>query len=153
MNIIGCVMFFFAGILAIKFSRFFNEEGLNDYSNCPRAFGSVSHTHDFGGERWLVYFRDADGIERMGLDDLMAESSFSHKYKQPVFGSEEYVYYYPIPERHSYSINGEKIMYYIHFCNDDLYELQRHVVKKRIVAGHIFGVVLWICAFLILMFG
>lgn len=153
MNILGCILFTFAGILAIKFPGFAKETDTRNYSNCCTAMGRVSHVHDFGGDRWLVYFMDAMGKEVMGLDDIIAASSFSKKYKSPTFGSDERIYYYPISENVSYSINGEKILYYIHFCNEDLYERKRHEEKRSSVIGLLLGIVFIICALLILIFG
>lgn len=153
MNILGCMMFAFAGILVIKLRGKLETQEKKDYAGCETAIGKVSHTHDFYGDRWLVYFTDATGREVMGLDDVIADSSFSHKYRRPVFGSEEQIYYYPSPERGVYRINGRVVEYSIHFCNDDLYELHRHVVKRNHVIGGLFGIGLLICAFLILLFG
>lgn len=153
MNILGCILFTFAGILVIKLRGTLKKEEKKDYAGCNTAIGTVSHTHDFYGDRWLVYFTDATGREVMGLDDVIADSSFSHKYRRPEFGLEEKIYYYPNPERGTYKINGHEVGYYIHFCNDDLYELHRHVVKRNNVMGWIFGIGLLICALLILLFG
>lgn len=151
MNIVGCIIFIIAGIIAVEFPKVSKSQGLKDYSKCRVAEGIVIGTLDFYGERWAVYFTDEKGREVLGMDDVIAESSFSHKYKRPVSKTEEKVYYYPMKDNGSITLNGKKAEYYIHFCNDDLYELQKHVVKRSCIIGKVVGCILVVCAILILI--
>lgn len=153
MNIVGCVLFIIAGILAIIFPRIGKKQGLEDYSGCATAMGEVAGTEDFCGERWMVCFTDANGREVLGMDDVIAVSSFSHKYKRPKRRTTEAVYYYPRTENGFFKLNGRRVEYYIHFCNEDLYELQKHVTKRDCVIGILLGIAFMICAVLILIFG
>ena len=52
------------------------------------------------------------------------------------------------------SLKGSlSVDYYIHFCNEDLYELQRHVANRTDIMGKIIGSCLIFAALLILIFG
>lgn len=152
MNVVGCIIFIIAGIIAIKVSGVTMKQGLDDYSKCNTAIGKVTHTEDFCGDRWIVYFSDDTGKNLVGMDDIIAVSSFFDKYKRPISGTEEQVYYYPKTNNSLYQINNDKVEYYIHFCNEDLYELQRHVAKRTSIIGNVIGIILVFCAFLILIF-
>ena len=44
MNIVGCILFVIAGIIAIKVSGVTKKQGLSDYSKCNTAIGKVTHT-------------------------------------------------------------------------------------------------------------
>lgn len=46
MNIVGCILFVIAGIIAIKVSGVTKKQGLSDYSKCNTAIGKVTHTED-----------------------------------------------------------------------------------------------------------
>lgn len=153
MNIVGCILFIIAGIIAIKISGVTKRQGLNDYSKCNTAIGKVTHTEDLCGDRWIVYFTDDMGRNLVGMDDIIAASSFSDKYKRPVSGAEEQVYYYPRTDSSIYQINHDSVDYYIHFCNEDLYELQRHVANRTDIFGKIIGCILIFAALLILILG
>lgn len=65
----------------------------------------------------------------------------------------EKVYYYPRTDNSIYRINQDSVDYYIHFCNEDLYELQRHVANRTDIMGKIIGSCLIFAALLILIFG
>lgn len=52
MNIVGCILFVIAGIIAIKISGVTKKQGLSDYSKCNTAIGKVTHTEDCCGDRW-----------------------------------------------------------------------------------------------------
>ena len=41
MNIVGCILFVIAGIIAIKGSGVTKKQGLSDYSKCNTAIGKV----------------------------------------------------------------------------------------------------------------
>ncbi len=41
----------------------------------------------------------------------------------------------------------------IHFCNENLFELQRHVANRTCIIGNVIGIFLIFCALLILIFG
>ena len=84
---------FIAGIMAVKLTKVVMTKETKDYSVWDTAIGKVGHTEDFYGDRWIVSFIDKTGSEVIGMDDKIAYSSFSHKYKRPVFGSEEQIYY------------------------------------------------------------
>lgn len=94
MNIVGCILFVIAGIIAIKVSGVTKKQGLSDQSKCNTAIGKVTHTEDCCGDRWIVYFTDDSGRKQVGMDDIIAASSFSNKYKRPISGTDEQVYYY-----------------------------------------------------------
>lgn len=104
-------------------------------------------------DRWIVYFTDDSGRKQVGMDDIIAASSFSNKYKGPTSGTDEKVYYYPRTDNSIYRINQDSVDYYIHFCNEDLYELQRHVANRTDIMGKIIGSCLIFAALLILIFG
>ena len=110
-------------------------------------------TEDCCGDRWIVYFTDDSGRKQVGMDDIIAASSFSNKYKGPTSGTDEKVYYYPRTDNSIYRINQDSVDYYIHFCNEDLYELQRHVANRTDIMGKIIGSCLIFAALLILIFG
>lgn len=153
MNIVGCILFVIAGIIAIKVSEIIKRQGLSDYSKCNTAIGKVTHTEDCRGDRWIVYFTDDSGRKQVGMDDIIAASSFSNKYKRPISGTDEQIYYYPRISNRIYRINQDSVDYYIHFCNEDLYELQRHVANRTYIIGKIIGSSLIFAALLILIFG
>lgn len=153
MNIVGCILFVISGIIAIKVSGVTKKQGLSDYSKCNTAIGKVTHTEDCCGDRWIVYFTDDSGRKQVGMDDIIAASSFSNKYKRPTSGTDEQVYYYPRTDNGIYRINQDSVDYYIHFCNEDLYELQRHVANRTDIMGKIIGSCLIFAALLILIFG
>lgn len=153
MNIVGCIIFIIAAIIAVKVTKITKKQGLDDYSECSTAIGKVTHTEDFCGDRWIVYFTDDMGRNCVGMDDIIAASSFSDKYKRPAVGSEEKIYYYPRTDNSLYKINNDGVEYYIHFCNEDLHELQRHVTKRTCIIGNVIGIIFMFCALLILIFG
>lgn len=76
MNIVGCILFVIAGIIVIKVSGVTKKQGLSDYSKCNTAIGKVTHTEDCCGDRWIVYFTDDSGRKLVGMDDIIAASSF-----------------------------------------------------------------------------
>lgn len=153
MNIVGFILFIIIAILSVKISDLLKEYGLDNYSNCNIAKGYVILTGNFYGERWIVEFNDETGRTVLGMDDITLANSFSHKYEKPKRHSEELVYYYPKTDNGKFKINGKQIEYYIHFCNDDLYELRRHIDKRNCIIGRSMGIVFIVCAVLILLFG
>lgn len=108
MNIVGCILFVIAGIIAIKVSGVTKKQGLSDYSKCNTAIGKVTHTEDCCGDRWIVYFTDDSGRKQVGMDDIIAASSFSNKYKRPTLGTDEQVYYYPRTDNSIYRIKPDR---------------------------------------------
>ena len=109
MNIVGCILFVIAGIIVIKVSGVTKKQGLSDYSKCNTAIGKVTHTEDCCGDRWIVYFTDDSGRKLVGMDDIIAASSFSNKYKRPISGTDERVYYYPRTDNGIYRINQDSV--------------------------------------------
>lgn len=126
---------------------------VSEFTKCNTAIGTVTHTKDCCGDRCIVYFTDDSGRKQVGMYDIIAASSFSNKYKRPASGTDEQVYYYPRTDNSIYRINQDSVDYYIHFCNEDLYELQRHVANRTDIMGKIIGSCLIFAALLILIFG
>ena len=79
MNIVGCILFVIAGIIAIKVSGVTKKQGLSDYSKCNTAIGKVTHTEDCCGDRWIVYFTDDSGRKQVGMDDIIAAFQINTK--------------------------------------------------------------------------
>lgn len=50
----------------------------------PKTLGTVLHTHDFTGHRWIVKFYNEQGREVLGMDDVLAAETFHpEKYHLP----------------------------------------------------------------------
>ena len=156
MNIVGCIIFFIAGIIAVKLTKWAFAREPKDYSLCDTAVGEVCGTEDFCGERWIVSFLDKNGNEVLGMDDyIVIYTSFwdRHDYKSPIRRSEEQIYYYPCTENSRYIIGNKEVKYYIHFRNEEYYELAKH--KRQIYPryGAVVGGLFMIAGLLILVSG
>jgi len=125
-----------------------------EYSKYPVAIGTVYHMEDFIGDRWIVGFIDEAGKEVLGMDDMISSDTFfPNKYHIPKFGTKEKVYYWKYDEKSNFSVNNQNIEYYIHFCNEDLYDLQKKLKRDACFCAIDLGIFLIICGILIGFFG
>lgn len=131
MSILGCSICLIIGISIILVAiKIFNNEKKNmnklDYSKYPVATGIVYHMEDFIGDRWTVGFLDETGKEVLGMDDMISSNTFfPNKYHIPKIGLKEKIYYWKYDKKSNFSVNNQKNEYYIHFCNEELYDLQK----------------------------
>lgn len=158
MHILGCIIFLIIGISIIiiatkTFKREKKEYEEMDYSQYPVATGTVYHMHDFSGDRWIVGFPDETGKEVLGMDDMISSDTFfPNKYHIPKFRTKEKIYYWKYNEKSSYGINNQKVEYYIHFCDEKLYDLQKKHKKYTFLGAIGIGLFLIICGILIGLF-
>lgn len=158
MHILGCIIFLIIGIsiiiIATKIFKFEKKEYEKmDYSQYPVATGTVYHMHDFSGDRWIVGFPDETGKEVLGMDDMISSDTFfPNKYHIPKFRTKEKIYYWKYNEKSSYGINNQKVEYYIHFCDEKLYDLQKKHKKYTFLGAIGIGLFLIICGILIGLF-
>ena len=142
MKIFGCIIFFIIGILIILFVPELLKYKNEDYSKYPVTTGKVCHKQDFIGDRWIVSFLDENGQEVLGMDNIISSySTFSpEKYTIPKVGMEEKIYFWKNNDKSKFSINNQKIEYYIHFCNEKLYSLQITKGKRHSIVAIIIGI-------------
>ncbi|MEE0634896.1 MAG: hypothetical protein UCL21_03695 [Bacilli bacterium] len=159
MHILGGIIFLIIGIGIIimatkKFKCEKKEYEEMDYSQYPVATGTVYHMHDFIGDRWIVGFPDETGKEVLGMDDMISSDTFfPNKYHIPKFGTKEKIYYWKYNGKSSFSITSQKVEYYIHFCNEKLYDLQKKHKKDAYLGAIGIGAFLIICGILIALLG
>lgn len=157
MNIFGCIIFLIIGtsvmIMGLKCQRVKKEYEEKEYSKYPVAVGTIYHMENFIGDRWIVGFIDETGKEVLGMDDMISSNTFcSNKYHIPKFGTEEKIYYWKYDKKSKFSVNGQNIEYYIHFCNEDFYDFQRKLKKDACFWIIGIGLFLTICGILIGLF-
>lgn len=158
MHILGCIIFLIIGIgiiiIATKtFKREKKEYEEMDYSQYPVATGTVYHMHDFSGDRWIVGFPDETGKEVLGMDNMISSDTFfPNKYHIPKVGTKEKIYYWKYNEKSNFSVNNQKVEYYIHFYNEKLCNLQKKHKKYTFLSAIGIGVFLIICGILIGLF-
>lgn len=159
MNILGCIIFLIIGISIIIIATKMFKSGTKkyeekDYSKYPVTTGTVYHMEDFIGNRWTVGFLDETGKEVLGMDDMISSNTFfPNKYHIPKVGTKEKVYYWKYNEKSSFSVNNQKVEYYIHFCNEKLYDLQKKLKKDASFFAIGLGIFLITCGILIGLFG
>ncbi len=150
MNILGCIISLIGISIIIIAIKMYKSETKKyeekDYSKYPVTTGTVYHMEDFIGRRWIVGFLDETGKEVLGMDDMMSSSTFfPNKYHIPKFGTKEKVYYWKYNEKSSFSVNKQRVEYYIHFCNEKLYDLHKKVRKRSLFFTIGLGIFLIIC--------
>lgn len=154
MNILGGIIFLILGIAIIIFAPKVLKYKKNDYSKYKVTTGTVYHMHNFFGNRWIVGFIDENGKEVLGMDDVISYDTFSsNRYSIPKFGTKEKVYYWKYDNKSQFSIDDKKVEYYIHFCNENLYDLQKTKKKNHSTLAVIFGIVLAVIGIVIFFFG
>ncbi len=149
MNIIGMIIFTLVGTGIIVLSiRFYSREKM-DYSQYRWTTATVLHGRD---SKWVVEFKDENGRERLALDDRMMGYTFHPERDAiPKCGNTEEVYYW---EHHSNRwLDGEKVMYRFHFCNEKYYELIDMKERKNLMRGKILGIFIIFSGIIILFFG
>lgn len=151
MNILGAIIFIIIGtIVIVKVPKILMYKKETDYSKYPVEIGTVNHMEDFGGDRWIVSFTDETGKKVLGMDDIISYSIFlPDKYNIPKFGTKEKIYFWKYDCKSNYSINGQRVEYYTHFCNEDLYNLQRIKGKRHSILAVLLGLVFITCGVLI----
>lgn len=139
MKVIG-IIFIIVGIFLFRVTRNLYCEK-TDYMKYPKTVGTVLHTHDFTGCRWIVQFYNEEGREVLGMDDVVAASSFhSEEYHMPQKNTEQQFYYWELNrQKYHYSINDTPIEYYIHFCDEELYELAHKQLRRSAMGGCLIG--------------
>lgn len=140
MKFIG-IVFIAAGILAFRLTKNLRRNE-SDYLKYPKTVGTVLHTHDFTGHRWIVKFKNDQGREVLGMDDVLAAESFHpEKYHMPKENTKQQIYYWELNRQtHHYSINRIPIEYNIHFCDERLYELAHKQLKRSAALGRLIGI-------------
>lgn len=152
MNILG-IIFLIIGISEIVIVPKMLKGETKEYSKYPVATGTVCHMEDFIGDRWIVSFIDETGREVLGMDDMILTNTFfSNKYHIPKVGTKEKVYYWKYDGESNFSVNNQNIEYYIHFCNEDLYDLQKKSKRDARFSSIGLGTFLIICGILICAF-
>lgn len=151
MNIVGFIIFNILGIIVIvMYPKILTYGQIEDYSEYPVAIATVIGTSDFCGYRWIVEFTDETGREVLGMDDMLAYNTFSpEKYHLPKRRTKEKVFFWKDDSNSYYAINGKRVEYNIHFCNEDLYNLNRIQHKRSLFFSKLFGIFCIICGFLI----
>lgn len=154
MNILGCIIFIIIGIIIILFVPKALKYTDKDYSKYPITTGKVFHQHNFIGNRWIVSFLNEDGKEVLGMDNIISSyNTFNpEKYTMPKFGTEEKIYFWKYDNESQFGINNQKIEYYIHFCNENLYSLQITKCKRHSIIAIILGLLFIIFGILIWLF-
>lgn len=151
MNIVGAIIFWVAGFISIMLTRVLKEEN-KDYSSYPVAVGTVLGTENFCGQRWVVRFTDLSGEEVLGMDDVIGYSTFHpENYHLPKRKLQEKVYYYVRDDKSIYTINDKSVDYYIHFCDETLYELTKVKRKKSRISCITLGIVFVILGIVVLL--
>lgn len=140
MKFIG-IIFIAVGILTFRLTKNLYHEQTY-YMKYPKTLGTVLHTHDFTGHRWIVKFYNEQGREVLGMDDVLAAETFHpEKYHIPKANTEQQIYYWELNrQKHHYSINYIPIEYYIHFCDEGLYELAHKQLKKSAMGVCLIGI-------------
>lgn len=142
MNIVGALIFWFAGFLSFMMAKAMKSEN-KDYSDLPVAEGKVLGMEDFCGDRWLVQFKNELGEEVIGMDDIASGSTFHpERYHLPCKKMQVKVYYYAREDKSRFGVNNKPVTHYIHFCDETFYDLtkkgKRNAGKICVVAGIIF---------------
>ena len=155
MNILGCIIFLIIGIFIILFVPKLLKYKNEDYSEYPVATGEICHQQDFIGNRWIVSFSDESGKEVLGMDNIISSyNTFSpEKYTIPKIGTKEKNYNWKNDHASQFSINNQKVEYYIHFCNEKLYSLQISKGKSHSSFAIIIGLTFIILGIFIGLFG
>lgn len=88
-----------------------------DYTQYPTTTGTVHGGVSFNnnGYRQLVDFVNAEGKECKGMHDRIGKKGF------PETDTTQQIYYWPIVNGH-YRLNREPIEYYIHYCDECIYQ-------------------------------
>lgn len=154
MQIVGASLFWlFAAICFVTAKKVYGKKTV-DYSQYRLASGTVIGTHDFHGQCWMVKFRDSNGREVIGADEYFARNTFHpQKYTLPKRGELEWFYYWPMEKPDRFKINDIPVAYYIHFCNETLYELHHIYCSKNKNRLYTIGVITALMGFAILIFG
>lgn len=123
MKLIGCLLCWIFAWIFFRSAKFYSPQ-TKDYSGYPVAQGTVIAPHDFGGYRWMVSFKGANGYEVIGADDILCVKPYhSELCTIPKENSVESFYYWEHGHKYTrYGINGRPVLYHIHFCNEDFYQ-------------------------------
>ena len=115
-KIIGAMIWIGFGLGVWKIWSISKEE--KDYSQYPTTMGYVRFTQSFhdDGYRQFVEFTDQNGKKVMGMHDRCNCNGF------PEHHTTQKIYYWKLREGLHYSINGEPIEYYIHYCDQRFYK-------------------------------
>lgn len=89
------------------------------------------------------------------MDNIISSyNTFSpEKYTIPKVGTEEKIYFWKNDHKSQFSINNQKVEYYIHFCNEKLYSLQITKGKRHSTVAIIIGLTFIIFGIFIGLFG
>ncbi len=159
--IFGLLFLFVSGLIAHFTFRRMREEreslSADRYAGRPTAVGTIQHQLQ-SKSRWFVRFVNAEGEECLGMDDRFAESVFHirrHHIPQP--GMVERVYYWPFEERFdrhvSYCIDGLCAHYWVHFCDESLYEVSHNKQKWRLRGYLLLAAAFLVAGVLTLLYG
>ncbi len=135
-------IFLLLGVLFLKLSL--SKKKRINYRDCKTAEAIVCHTEDFFGDRWTVEFVDENGLPQMAMDDTLAGSTFSSdKYLIPKTKQPLAVYYWERNDmdRGKFSVNGQEVRYYFHFCDERYYELAQKREKHSKITLFCVGIV------------
>lgn len=154
MNIVGAIIFFAWGVLFGVVVRKAYKKDDKDYSQYDTAVGTVIRTLDFCGERWIVDFKNAQGKQVLGMDNRLCASTFStEKYHLPKRNTQEKVYYWKCNSSSRYRFSGREVDYYIHFCDETLYQLLDEKNRRREKVFALLGVIFALMGIMIFAFG
>ncbi|MCD7840164.1 MAG: hypothetical protein LUG46_05985 [Erysipelotrichaceae bacterium] len=150
MNIIGIIVFWITGVICIfGFPVIFHKK-IVDYTKYPIIKGTVLHSEECGGKRWIVQF-NVDNQKVLAMDDYFMATTFnSQKYSLPQCGEVEDIYYWKYDGSSTYTINGTKVKYYFHFCNENYYQLRHIKDHHTIIMFRFLGIILLVIGFLMI---
>lgn len=141
MNLVGAVIFVVIGLLIIIcVPKLYSENQNVDFSVYPQREAIVLHTYDFYGDRWVVEVQDINGEKFLGIDSILASSTFYKTYHIPKTGEKVMIYYWESKKKGKFSINNIKLKYEFHFCDESFYELGKKKIKNSIIRSKILGI-------------
>ena len=137
--LIGPAMFAFAGIAFMRFGNKYKKLKNNKYTQGTIGKAEVV-APNYAHRCWLCKFIDGDGNELFCLSDLEPVMP-SLNITMPKEGAIEEVLLTKYDDAEM-DIDGKKISYIVHFCNDEYYSLLNREVK---IKSTLFYVVADIC--------
>ena len=153
MTILSLIMIGMGFLFLYIAIRRYQERKRHSYAYLPIARATVLKTVDFGGDRWLVRFTTRYGREVLGMDDKRCVNVFHpEKHSLPKRDTLERVYYWKYTGKSKYRLNGKKVNYYIHFCNESFYEIRNRRENALIWVLGVLGVILLVFGYIILLY-
>ncbi len=151
MNVIGTILFTFFGLLCFKYAKIIKYDNNKDYTKYNVTMATIRRV-EFN--RRMVEFVDEYGNTQLALDDYFTKATFKPE-KQTLLklGTKKEIYYWDIPSQKGFYLDGKKINYIFHFCDEDLYAFIRKRKKINVLQVQLIGILCFIFGITIYFFG